>query len=246
MASANFPRFFEAQYTAYAEDIPFWLELARACRGPVLELGCGYGRVLRALARAGIAAVGIDHDPGMLARAAAHLSEEMSQRISLHQADIRDFTLGRSFPLAISPCNTFAFFPDEEFVQAASCASRHLHRDGRLVLDLPPEAQAGPQLADSPELCSAFDDLETGNPVQVSSTETADGSAVHVTWLYDELLPDGRVERTEIPMTYHLRGPDALSSLLSTAGYVSVEFYGDFQRGAYRRGSGRIIVSASV
>jgi SAM-dependent methyltransferase len=246
MSSADFPRYFEAQYAAYVEDIPFWLELAQACGGPVLELGCGYGRVLGALARAGIPAFGIDHDPGMLVRAAAYLSEEVSRRISLHQADIRDFTLGRSFPLVISPCNTFALFPDQDFLRAAVCASHHLRREAHLVLDLPPERQMEPQLTDVAEVGSAFDDLETGNPVQVSSTETVDGSVVHVTWLYDELLPNGKVERTEIPMTYYLRDPDELFDLLSTAGYHSVEFFGDFQHGAYQRHSDRIVVSASV
>jgi SAM-dependent methyltransferase len=246
MGSADFPRYFEAQYAQYTEDIPFWLELARACRGPVLELGCGYGRVLRALASAGIPVVGIDNDPGMLVRAAAHISADFSHLVSLHQGDIRDYMLGRFFPLVISPCNTFAFLPDDEFQQAAACAARHLHRDGRLVLDLPAQSEEKAKLTDDPQLCSAFNDLEDGNPVQVSSLERADGPLVHVTWLYDELFPDGRVERTEIPVTYHLRGRDALSGLLSSAGFVSTDFFADFQWSPYERGSPRIIASASV
>ncbi len=246
MGSADFPRYFEAQYAQYNDDISFWLELARECHGPVLELGCGYGRVLRTLADAGIPVVGIDHDPGMLVRAAAHISADISHLVSLHQADIRDYTLGRFFPLVISPCNTFAFLPDDEFQQAAACASRHLHRGGRLVLDLPALSAEQANLTDDPELCSAFEDLESGNPVQVSSLERVDGPLVHVSWLYDELFPDGRVERTEIPVTYHLRGPDALSGLLSSAGFESIEFFADFQRSPYERGSPRIIASAST
>jgi SAM-dependent methyltransferase len=246
MASADFPRYFEAQYAQYTDDIPLWLELARESHGSVLELGCGYGRVLRALARAGIQVVGIDHDPGMLVRAAAHLSQDLNRLVSLHQADIRDFTLGRFFPLAISPCNTFAFFGDDDFRQAAACASRHLHRGGRLVLDLPAEDPKETRPTDDPELLSAFDDIESGNPVQVSSKELVDGQMVHVTWLYDELFPDGRVERTEIPMTYHLRGPDGISKLLSSAGYPSIDFYADYQRRPYKHGSPRIIASASM
>lgn len=49
-------------------DVPRWLALADAsdgtildhCVGPVLDIGCGPGRILRALAFRGIAAVGID------------------------------------------------------------------------------------------------------------------------------------------------------------------------------------------
>lgn len=49
-------------------DVPFWRRVARAADGPVLELGCGTGRVSLPLARAGIDLVGIDRSAEMLAR----------------------------------------------------------------------------------------------------------------------------------------------------------------------------------
>lgn len=248
MGAADFPRYFEAQYAHYTEDLPLWLELAREIPGPVLELGCGSGRVLLALAAAGLPVVGIDRDPGMLARAASHLTQELSERVSLHHADIRDFNLGQRFHLAISPCNTFAFLPEDDLREAAARVLRHLLPGGRLVLELPPETQAFTQLTDDTELRAAFEDMESGNPIQVSSREHAErqGSRLHVSWLYDELLPNGRVERTEIPVTYHLRGPEALTLLLSTAGYQAIEFYADSQRRPYRAGSARLIACASA
>src|SRR2546422_10042026 len=51
-------------------DVPFWRRLAADANGPVLELGCGTGRVTRPLARAGIDIVGVDRSDAMLARAA--------------------------------------------------------------------------------------------------------------------------------------------------------------------------------
>ena len=50
-------------------DVPFWRRLAADVRGPILELGCGTGRVTLPLARAGAAIVGIDRSTAMLARA---------------------------------------------------------------------------------------------------------------------------------------------------------------------------------
>src|SRR5258708_2504579 len=50
-------------------DVPFWRRVAAACGGPVLELGCGTGRVSLPLARAGVNLVGIDRSAPMLARA---------------------------------------------------------------------------------------------------------------------------------------------------------------------------------
>src|SRR5882672_9555999 len=61
----------ENAQTLGRRDVPFWRRVAGAARGPVLELGCGTGRVTRPLARAGIEIVGIDRSAPMLARAIA-------------------------------------------------------------------------------------------------------------------------------------------------------------------------------
>jgi ubiquinone/menaquinone biosynthesis C-methylase UbiE len=50
-------------------DVPFWRRIATEAKGPVLELGCGTGRVTRPLARAGVKIVGVDRSAAMLARA---------------------------------------------------------------------------------------------------------------------------------------------------------------------------------
>ena len=50
-------------------DVAFWRGLAARERPPVLELGCGTGRVLMPLARAGVRAVGVDLSAAMMAQA---------------------------------------------------------------------------------------------------------------------------------------------------------------------------------
>src|SRR4051812_45146368 len=50
-------------------DIAFWQDLARRSPGPVLELGCGTGRVSIPVARTGAHLVGIDRSEEMLAHA---------------------------------------------------------------------------------------------------------------------------------------------------------------------------------
>ena len=47
-------------------DIGFYRSLARETGGPVLELGCGSGRVLLPIARGGLACTGIDSSRAML------------------------------------------------------------------------------------------------------------------------------------------------------------------------------------
>ena len=60
------PLLYHAHHNRYKEDLPFWLELAARHGDPVLELGCGSGRVLLALAQDGYQVYGLDNDPGML------------------------------------------------------------------------------------------------------------------------------------------------------------------------------------
>jgi SAM-dependent methyltransferase len=71
-------------------DVPFWRNLAVHAGGPVLELGCGTGRIALPLARAGVHVVGIDRSEPMLARARKRVRRAaMAGRVDLVRGDIR-------------------------------------------------------------------------------------------------------------------------------------------------------------
>jgi SAM-dependent methyltransferase len=71
-------------------DVPFWRNLAVNAGGPVLELGCGTGRIALPLGRAGAHVVGIDRSDAMLARARKRVRRaRISGRIDLVRGDIR-------------------------------------------------------------------------------------------------------------------------------------------------------------
>ncbi len=75
-------------------DVAFFVDTARASGGPVLEVGCGTGRVLIPTARAGIAISGIDLSPQMLDVCQRRLAQEpveVQRRVQLDLADMRDF-----------------------------------------------------------------------------------------------------------------------------------------------------------
>ena len=59
----------ENRRTLGRRDVPFWRRVASRANGPVLELGCGTGRVTVPLAKAGVDVIGIDRSAAMLERA---------------------------------------------------------------------------------------------------------------------------------------------------------------------------------
>jgi SAM-dependent methyltransferase len=71
-------------------DVPFWRNLAVHAGGPVLELGCGTGRISLPLAKAGVDVIGIDRSAPMLARAHARIRRaKLVDRLQLVRGDIR-------------------------------------------------------------------------------------------------------------------------------------------------------------
>jgi SAM-dependent methyltransferase len=87
---------------AYAADLPIWDELAEQAGGPVLELGCGTGRVALRLARAGHQVTAIDVSAALVAalreRAAAAAVD-----LEALVADARKLDLERRFALICAP-----------------------------------------------------------------------------------------------------------------------------------------------
>ncbi len=114
-------------------DIAFYQEQARRFGGPILELACGTGRILSPLVAAGHDVVGLDRSRAMLDMAAA----KPGLGAVLHEGDMRDFRIDRSFALIIVAARSFQHLVEPAEQRAAlSCARRHLRPDGHLILDL--------------------------------------------------------------------------------------------------------------
>jgi SAM-dependent methyltransferase len=124
----------------FSADLPLYLELAAEQGGRVLELCCGTGRVLVALARAGHAATGVDASEPMLAIARRKLDAAgpvVAERVRLVVGDVRELDLAASFDLALIPTNSFAHLQDRaDQLRALDRAVAHLRPGGLLALDL--------------------------------------------------------------------------------------------------------------
>ena len=125
-------------------DIPFWRTLALQSDGPVLELGCGTGRISIPLARAGVPLVGVDRSEAMLARARRRIKRgRLSSRALLIRGDIRSLPFSSStFPLVMAPYGVLQSLLRERDLAATLDAVARVLKSGatfglELVADLP-------------------------------------------------------------------------------------------------------------
>jgi len=139
---------------AYAADLPLWEELAGRQGGPVLELGCGTGRVALHLARRGYEVIGLDRDPELL-EALAERAEGLTLRT--HQADARDFELARQSALVLAPTHLLQLLPSRaERGECLRSISRALRPGGlfaaTIIEGMPEPDGAPPPLPDVREV----------------------------------------------------------------------------------------------
>jgi len=244
-----FARFYDLFYGQRDDDLAMYQDFALAADGPILELGCGSGRVLLSLAREGHYVTGLDVSEAMLARTRAGAKAAgIEDQATLVQGDLRDFDLGGRFALTIIPINTFMHCYDME--QQLAClrgVRRHLQSGGRLVIDVyHPDLETlleadGRLMSDG----SVFDP-ETGHTVQRTTHRQLDmaNQTQHVTFIMDEVGTDGTVRRIVCPFRMRFVFRFEMELLLRTAGFSLETVYGSYELEPFESGSEKMIFVA--
>src|SRR5689334_3965076 len=92
-------------------DVAFYVDLARAADGPLVELAVGTGRVAIPVARAtGRPVIGIDTSPAMLRQARAR-AREAGVALDLRECDMRDLVLDEPAALIYCPFRSLPYLP---------------------------------------------------------------------------------------------------------------------------------------
>lgn len=250
---------FVAEYYDYLppvagrQDLDFYLAVARAQGDPTLELGCGTGRILLPMARAGHRITGLDLSEPMLARCRARLENEPMQvreRVRLIHGDMTDFELGETFRLITIPFRPFQhLLAVEQQLACLRCANRHLAPGGKLIVDFfqtdarrmhdpsfTMESSPHPEvmLPDGRKLklterVVAFHRAEQGNDVEL---------------IYNVTHADGRGERLVFAFTVRYFFRYEVEHLLVRCGFRVVELYGNYDRSPLRDDSPDMIFVA--
>jgi SAM-dependent methyltransferase len=119
----EYARFYdwENRQTMGRRDVRFWQDMARRLGGPVLELGCGTGRVSFPVARTGVEVAGVDRSEAMLERARKRLRRlRTANSPRFVRADIRalPFANASPFALVMAPYGILQSLLDEDDLTA--------------------------------------------------------------------------------------------------------------------------------
>ena len=234
------------------QDVAFYRDAAREYGDPILELGCGTGRITMALAEAGKRITGLDLSERMLERAvkkrAAH-RVEARERVHLVQSDMTHFDLGEKFRLIIIPFRSFQHLLEvKQQMDCLRCVQKHLAPRGRLVLDVfQTDAE---RMHDPVHMREAVvTEYRTADGRQVKISERVAGfhraeQINDVEMIYSVVHPSWRKERLVFawPLRYFFRYE--VEHLLARCGFRVAAEYGDFDRTPIRDDSPEMIFVA--
>jgi SAM-dependent methyltransferase len=234
--------YYASLYKKRIDDVQFYVGLAQASGGTVLEYGIGNGRIALPVARHGISVVGIDHSPSMLADLAARLAEEPADvraRLVARRGDMRKKKLGARFPLVTCPFNAALHLYTRLDVERFLARVRaHLAPGGLFVCDLsvpmfedlmrdPARAYRAPR----------FKYPSTGETVRYVEHFDYD-RARQVLFVAMEFEPIGHPERAWMtPLAHRQFFPQEWEALLHYNGFEVDKVEGDFHGGPLDRTS---------
>ncbi len=223
-------------------DVRFYVETAGESGGPVLEVGCGTGRILIPTARSGIEIVGLDASAGMLEACRRRIGAEppeLRDRVSLHRGDMRDFDLERTFRLVTIPFRPFQhLITVADQLACLTAIRRHLAANGRLVFDVfNPSIHNLAKLADGAETDEEPPFTLPDGRIIVRRHRMVERDLIRQVntgeLVYYVTHPDGRQERLVQAFQMRCIFRFEAEHLLVRAGFTVDQVYSDFDRSPY-------------
>jgi len=220
------PEMYDMENSDFEPDGPFILALAQKLGGPVLELGCGTGRLTIPLAQSGINIVGVDIVAGMIERA-----REKSKGLPIEWivADARALQLGRKFRLIFESGSVFHHMLTRSDQEAYLARVReHLEDEGRLVINLffPHASRLVSTDAEEDWFTAQRPD---GVEIRVSGIDQYDGiRQIRTETAYRRWTDaDGQENLRVVPLSLRYVFPQEMEALLHYNGFEIVELYGN-------------------
>ncbi|WP_027415588.1 class I SAM-dependent methyltransferase [Aneurinibacillus terranovensis] len=231
-------------------DIEFYTELAGNVGGPVLDLGCGTGRISIPVARTGTNVVGVDSSGRMLekARMKAKLMK-VEDKINFVEGDMRTFELRQVFSMAMIPYRSFLhLLTVKDQMIALRQIRKHLSEEGLLALNI-----------FVPTIRSLYEQDEKSSTRGIYEIPGSDDRLVvwdytrydHFQQIAEIIRQYERVDSSGVVLQrvvapFHIRYiyPAELHHLLRLVGFSIVGRYGDFKKGTFGPESTELVIVA--
>jgi SAM-dependent methyltransferase len=221
--------------TVARSDVAFWQRLAAAQDGPVLELGCGTGRIALPVAKAGARVVGIDRSAPMLERARKRLSRaRLAHRALLVRGDIRrlPFRSRRRFGMVMAPYGILQSLTRErDLRETLESVARVLKRGGLFGVDLVPDLPRWDEYRGRTSLHG-----RRGTATTITLIESVRQDRRRRLTIFDQEYIErrGRSRRVHrFALTFRTLSVPQMSRRLEEAGFAVQAVLGDYQGGPW-------------
>lgn len=203
----------------YKADLSLWEELAERCGGPILELGCGTGRVALHLARRGHRVIGLDRDHELILELAERGRDLPVEPLC---ADALDLELDEPVALILAPMQFLQILRNPESrLRCLQRAAAALRPQGLLAVALLARAPAMPDDALPP-----LPDVQEIDGWIYSSLPTAIiglmGDQIALRRLRQIVPPDGVLSEETNEIRLLLVEPQELESEAESAGFTPI------------------------
>lgn len=247
---ASIVALYDLEHDDFDDDAALILQLAESGLTPVLELGCGSGRIIEYLIDSEIEVTGLDSSPLMLDAARTRLQTATNRKLAtLVTGDMRHLeeTKSAQFGLIAYSLNALMHLEtSDEQITSLTSARCSLSPEGVVFIDLMnPHPEQLVHLGSGAILEGAWQ-LETGESVDKWSHRTihpADQTIDTTIW-YDTISEGGQLQRTRTSFVHRYLHASELRLMLMQAGYTEISFYGSYELDAFDDDSDRLIVLA--
>ncbi|CAN5679485.1 class I SAM-dependent methyltransferase [soil metagenome] len=242
-------QFYDLEYSVFDADLDMYRQFAERARGPILELGCGTGRVLEAFDGIDYPIVGIDTSNAMLEIARPRIPET----VTLVQRDMRDCDAEPALPngpfsFVLSAINTFLHLPDvRSQIETLESVRAVTAPGGIMLLDLfvpDPTLISSLNGQLSLEFQHVFDNRERLDK-WVARTHDLASQLIQTTVYFDVTHPDGSVQRLVDYYSTRYVHLYELEHLLSRTGWDLVSLFGNYDLEPFSSESERILALAT-
>jgi ubiquinone/menaquinone biosynthesis C-methylase UbiE len=244
-----YARFYDPDVGELDADLQMYQQFAARCNSPLLELGCGTGRVLIPLARQGYRITGIDASAAMLEKAQDKVTAEALQdRVTLVEQEMSELELEERFNLTFAALNSFAHLhTTDEQLAALARIRRHLNPGGLLVLDMfNPDLARLLDARGQVALAKVMSGPSAGRRTMRFYSDEVDlgQQLIHTTYIVDEIDAKGQVKRTLFPFSLRYVFRYELELLLRHAGFEVEAIYGSYDLDRFSGDSEKLIAVA--